>query len=135
MGNDSKEENSNRLAEIIGECYSHEDLAEWLGMTPEELEQARSSRQYLAVETSDGKWFYPAFQFLPGTNATLPGLNEILLTLTSGIKDEWTHALWLIGEVEYELNGKSVHQWLLNDGDIEVVMRLARIDAASWSGR
>lgn len=133
MREDSTEESSNKLAAMIGECYSTDDVAELLGLTREELEKARNSRAYLAVQTLDGEWFYPTFQFIPGTRTPLTGLNEILLILASGIEDEWTHALWLMSDGVHGLEGKSVRDWLVDGGDIEEPMRLARIDAAAWS--
>lgn len=133
MSKSSGEGTSNRLAEAIGECYRGEDLADWLNVTEDELEQARESHQYLAMKTADNHWVYPVFQFLPGTSETLPSLQKILLILASGIEDEWSHGLWLTSRIETQLDGKSVHEWLLHNGDIEEVIRLAQIDAASWA--
>lgn len=133
MNDSAQGELPNLAALAIGGCYTSLDTSRWLNISEDQLETLRKERKYLAIQGLDREWSYPAWQFLSGSTQTIPGLTGILKMLSKGTDDEWTHALWLVGRMEDELDGKPAHEWLAGGGDIEQVLTLARRDAASWS--
>lgn len=121
-----------RAADIIGPCYDTRGLMDWLGVTKKVLEKRRNTFRLLAIRQEE-KWVYPAWQFLPGSRETLPGLTSVLEQLSAGTGDRWTWALWLCGCVPDQLDGKPAWKWLADGGAIGAVLGLAEEDAASWA--
>ncbi|WP_323958859.1 hypothetical protein GC088_09885 [Arthrobacter sp. JZ12] len=123
---------SNALVEKVGPFYDLDGLATWLNLTHHQIQARREKQMILACSTADGEFIYPAWQFR-GDGEILPGLSSVLRVLATGINDGWTWALWLQTAIPEELGGKTVTDWLRNEGDVEPVLQLAAIDAAAWS--
>lgn len=121
----------NAMAEKVGPFYDGAGVQSWLGITRQALQKRRSTRNILGCRTADGHWIYPVWQF-QDDGKLIPGLSDVLRALATGMDDGWTWALWLVGTIPDQLDGKTVIQWLADGGDPEPVLRLAATDAAAW---
>lgn len=121
----------NAMAEKVGPFYDGAGVQSWLGITRQALLKRRSTRNILGCRTADGHWIYPVWQFQED-GKLIPGLPDVLRALSAGMDDGWTWALWLVGTVSDQLDGKTVIQWLTDGGDLQPVLRLAATDAAAW---
>ena len=122
---------SHPFDEVIGPFYDTPGLTQWLQITRQALHQRLKAASVLGCPLDDGSVVYPAWQFLDN-GATLPGLAEVLKSLSSGTGDAWQIALWLSAPSE-DLDGASVRDWLRANRSREPVLALARQSAAAWS--
>lgn len=114
-------------AAIVGPCYTASSFCRETGYSADQLQHAGDELSVLRLQTADGAYLFPAFQLVDG--APLPGLSRVLHALRSGIDDPWTWAQWLRGrEPGQELDGVE----RLRAGNVEVLEREARHDAAAW---
>ena len=70
-----------RLIKDNGGVRTTEQVAEFLGISPQAVNKRRTSRKLLALTFRRRGYMYPAWQFDP-IRGTLPGLEEVLLTLS-----------------------------------------------------
>ncbi|WP_150954654.1 hypothetical protein [Microbacterium testaceum] len=112
-------------ASIVGPCYTSKSCADELGLTVPGLVRATQEMRALRLTTRDGIELHPSFQIRD--RQLLPGLEQVLLILQTGLGDPWTWAQWLNAEVD----GRR-HVNKLWAGNLEVVLREARHDAWAW---
>ena len=125
--------NVTRAAQAIGPCYDSHTLWSWLGISKQAVEKRRKTHKLIGIQDNQGRWAYPAWQFVPGTNTTIPGLTNVLTELSKGTSDSWSWALWLVGQVPDTLDGKPAWQWLAEGNSIDPVVDFARADATAWA--
>lgn len=113
-------------AAIIGPCYTAERCAGELGIELPELAEAADQLRALRLRTRDELELYPSFQIR--RHQLVPGLEQVLRVLQTGINDPWTWAQWL----NTEERGRSAVRALWA-GDLETTLREARHDAWAWS--
>lgn len=133
MSDTPERQPASRMASQVGPFYDAAGVRSWLGVTSVDLSERRALHTVLACPTADGQVLYPAWQF-QRDGALLPGLRDVLETLSIGTCDEWTWALWLTSRVPGQLDGKSAVQWLTEGRDPSPVVNFARQDASSWAG-
>ena len=84
----------NSLATAIGPVYRQAGLAAASGCSRQAVHEWVRNRRVLTVTTSDGVVLIPAFQ-LDHRLRPLPGLEQVLSTLSADVVDDWTLAVWL----------------------------------------
>ncbi|WP_449407158.1 hypothetical protein [Microbacterium maritypicum] len=122
----------NPWARIIGPCYTLTSLARALNWTEAEVATAVEALDVLEVNTDEGVLLYPAFQVWAGR--LVPGLGDVLRTLSTGTKSRWTWAQWLNTRLDDGEGGElpsAIEQ--LRAGQLGDVLIEARHDAWSWS--
>lgn len=85
----------------------------------------------LRVRTADGRNAFPALQFDQSTGKVIAGLRPVLQVLLPAAATEWTVLDWLVTPMP-ELEDRRAIDALATDADL--VLRLARQDAAAWTG-
>lgn len=109
----------------IGPFYDSAGAIHQLGgLTKQALDSRRTNQTVLAMQTGDGHWLYPAWQFT--------GLGSIHTALTPVLKglrglDRWMAGVWLVAE-HPDLGGRSPRQALRDGVDSGDVARLALHD-------
>lgn len=100
----------------------------YLGISRQALAKKRRVRSLLGVPFRNGKFYYPTRQFRDG--AVLPGLKDVLDALSVGDDDPETWALWMAGQ---PADGERTNWDELRDGNVDLLVMLARRDAARWA--
>lgn len=112
----------------LGSFYDTEGARRHLGgMSKQAVAKRRAAGMVLAMQTSDGRWLYPTWQFSPagGVRQQLaPVLREF-----AGV-DGWTAATWLMNP-HPALGGDTPREFLADEGSPQRVVELARHDAAA----
>jgi hypothetical protein len=115
-------------ADIIGPCYTSAGIQRVLSISRSQLSRASRGLQILRLPTDDGPFLYPAFQI--ADYALIPGLDQVLAILRTGIDDPWTWAQWLNTKLPDQPN----HIEQLITGSIFTVLKDASRTAAAWAG-
>ena len=112
----------------LGPVYDTEGLRRLLG-TRDHLvtRQAVNKRRLLAVKTTSGRVYYPAFQF--HGSEPVDGVAEVLRIIDDDAVSRWTLAAWFVSP-EAELAGLRPIE-VLRAGGIEQVLGIARRWAAA----
>jgi hypothetical protein len=97
------------------------------GVTKQALDSRRGSQTVLAMQTGDGRWLYPAWQFT--------GQGTVHLALVPVLKklrglDRWMAGVWLTN-AHPGLEGRTPRRALAEHVDPEVVASLAAQDKAA----
>jgi hypothetical protein len=114
-------------ADILGPAYTTGRVCKFLGVTRQAVSQQVKARAMLRVVTSDKVALFPSFQFDRHGNR-VPGLKQVLDTLSLAYDDPWTWVWWLNTPVE----GRTMVQDLWA-GELEDVLAEAKADVASWT--
>lgn len=88
------------------------------------LDSRRTNQTVLAMQTGDGHWLYPAWQFT-GQGSIHAALAPVLKALRG--LDRWMAGVWLVAE-HPDLGGRSPRRALRNGVDSGDVARLALHD-------
>ncbi|MBM3714659.1 MAG: hypothetical protein FJW64_02810 [Actinobacteria bacterium] len=118
-------------ADIVGPCFTSGRLQQELGVGRAAVSKAVREHRAIRLDTSDRRTLYPAFQVQ--NRALVPGLNEVLPILKSGIDDPWTWAQWLNAPPPSLDPQRQRRIDRLVAGDIALVVSAARHDAAIWA--
>lgn len=114
-----------RWDDLLGPFFTTGQMTRLLGgISRQALSERRERRTVLGLRTADGVVVYPTFQ-LDAHNSVLRGLPEVLQCFDRQAVDEWTLAGWLVAR-HGALGGRSVVEWLQQDGDLEPVLAIAR---------
>ena len=109
--------------DVIGPFYGSGQVCRRLGgISRQALADRRARRRILALQTLEGDFVYPLFQFEGA--AVLPGLAEVLQLFASDPDDVWTVAAWLVAP-QVGLGGDSVVDWVRSDRSIVPVVTVA----------
>lgn len=119
---------SNPMADLVGPFYDTSGVRAMLATSRQSINQRTQRGTLLGVQTSDGAWLYPTFQFAGKT--LRPELVSVLRLLRD--QPRWSVAVWLRGPTE-DLDGQSPEQWLDTQQDPAIVERLARQTAHRWA--
>ncbi|MFZ5869464.1 MAG: hypothetical protein ACOYXW_02880 [Actinomycetota bacterium] len=92
------------------------------------VEHRRRRRTVLALQTSDGRWIYPTWQFRD--HEVMPGLAEVLAVFEE--HSNWSVGTWLTTPNK-DLDERTPVQWLNEGRDREHLLRLARHTAHRWA--
>lgn len=114
---------------LIGPFYDSVGVALRLKVTTETVRKHAGLHRLLGCRTAEGTLVYPTFQF-GDDDAPLPGLQDVLSTMSEGTNDSWQVALWLRTPSE-QLRGATPVDALL-EGKAEAVERLAEHTAIRW---
>jgi hypothetical protein len=113
-----------RLIEQNGGIFKTEEVAEYLGITPQAVNKRRTLRQLVGLTFRKRGYVFPAWQFTD--HGTIPGLERVLLALTG--HDEWMRNVFFINP-NTRLGGRRPLD-LLREGEIQEVL-----DAATEFGQ
>jgi len=120
---------TNRMADLVGPFHDTDGVAKRLNVPVDALPAARRDGLLLGVQTSDGAWIYPVFQFTGGQ--VDPDLLPVLHIFRHS--PPWSTAVWLCGPDD-DLAGLTPVEWLRAGNPAEVVIRNARHTAYNWNG-
>lgn len=109
-----------RLIEQNGGIFKTEEVAEYLGITPQAVNKRRASRQLVGLTFRKRGYVFPAWQFTD--RGTVPGLEQVLLALAD--HDEWMQNVFFINP-NTRLGGRRPLD-LLREGEIQEVLDSAR---------
>lgn len=120
------------LTQIVGPVCTTGSATAWLGISRQGLYKAVADNRIIAVQTSDGKWFYPTWQFRREKfgSEQIPALVTRLRTGLNNIEI----ASWFITTNE-KLSGLSPVQWLEQNRDPELLKRQAKAAGISRKTR
>lgn len=127
-------ETGNRLAQLVGDCYDTTGVMMVLGkhrpapVSKQAVEARRKRNAILALQTSDGRWVYPTFQFDDG------GVRDDVVKLLAAFGDspKWSVAAWLLTPAE-DLDDLTPVAWLGQGRPLHDVERLAGRTAGRWA--
>lgn len=119
------------LAEQVGPFYDTNALVQWLGRTRQAFSKGAANRKLLAVQTSDRKLLFPAWQF-DEHGRTLRDFDLVLTVLYEGTDDGWKVGSWMTTPVA-ELDGETAKDWLSEGKNSAVVVELAKQSVAAWT--
>lgn len=120
--------NANLMADLVGPFYDSDGVATLLNVPVDALLAAREDGLLLGVQTSDGAWVYPVFQFTG--NQVDPGLLPLLRVFH--YSPPWSTAVWLCTPEE-DLDGLTPVAWVRAGNPPDVVTRVARHAAHGWA--
>jgi hypothetical protein len=127
-------ESGNKLADLVGPCYLTVGVQTVLGrrrgapVSKQAVADRRSRGAILALNTADGLWVYPTWQFTGGEVRS-----EVITLLTIfGDSPRWSVAAWFRTPAG-DLAGQTPLQWLDRGAPLADVERLARHSAARWA--
>lgn len=132
---------TNRMAEQVGpEFLDTNGVSVMLAkpgaepVSKQAVEQRRKRRSLLALQTSDGRWIYPTWQFRD--HGVIPGLSEVLVAFDRDSREPapfstWSIGTWLTTPLD-DLGGATAVQWLGAGADCEHLLKLARDTANRW---
>jgi len=110
--------------EAIGPFYTTSSVGAILGgISRQAVADRRRRHTVFALQTSEGDWVYPAFQFR-SDGSVISALGSMQQRIADGLVDGWTLAGWLTAN-HASLGGVSVVEWIRNGGDEGVVDSLA----------
>lgn len=118
----------NEMADLVGPFYDTAGMRALLNTTRQAIHDRTARGTLLGVQTSEGQWIYPTFQF--DGDQPRRDLTETLKALRGGPR--WSVAVWL-RTADDELGASSPEQWLAGGGEQEAVVRLARHLAHEWA--
>lgn len=130
---------ANKMAEQVGpEFYDTNGVSVVLAepgaepVSKQAVEQRRKRRTILALQTSDGRWIYPTWQFR--NHEVIPGLAEVLGAFERDDRpfSAWSIGTWLTTSLD-DLDGSTAVEWLDVDADRDRLVTLARQTAAQWA--
>ncbi len=123
---------ANKIAEVVGACWSENKVLTTLGVTSETLAAWRSTGLILGLLTSDGTRVSRVTQFERRAGATevRPALLPVLRTLRAF--DLWAVAV-LLHTPAPGLDDASPLDWLYDGGAPEALARLAGTVAREWA--
>lgn len=127
-------ETSNRLAELIGDCYDAAGVQVVLGGSLKDAvsKQAVSTRRrrhtILAMQTADGRWVYPTFQFRE--RRVRDDITALLAVF--GDSPRWSVAAWFQTQAG-DLDGRTPLEWLASGASLDTLERLAGHTAGRWA--
>ena len=125
---------SNRLAELIGDCYDSAGVQVVLGGSLKDAisKQAVSTRRrrhtILAMQTADGRWVYPTFQFRE--RRVRDDITALLAVF--GDSPRWSVAAWFQTQA-VDLGGKTPLEWLASGASLDTLQRMAGHAAGRWA--
>ncbi len=106
--------------EAIGPFYTTSSVGAILGgISRQAVADRRRRHTIFALQTSEGDWVYPTFQFRPD-GSVISALGSIQQHLADDLVDGWTLAGWLTAN-HARLGGVSVVEWARSGGDEGVV--------------
>ena len=109
-----------RLIEQNGGVFKTDQVAEYLGITPQAVNKRRALRQLVGLTFRKRGYVFPAWQFTD--RGTVPGLEQTLSVLAS--HDEWMQNVFFINP-NTRLGGRRPLD-LLREGEITEVLDAAR---------
>ena len=109
-----------RLIEQNGGIFKTEEVAEYLGITPQAVNKRRALRQLVGLTFRKRGHMFPAWQFTE--RGTVPGLEQVLQALAD--HDEWMQNVFFINP-NTRLGGRRPVD-LLREGEIQEVLDSAR---------
>jgi len=109
-----------RLIEQNGGIFKTEEVAEYLGITPQAVNKRRALRQLVGLTFRKRGYVFPAWQFTE--RGTVPGLEQVLLALAD--HDEWMQNVFFVNP-NTRLGGRRPLD-LLREGEIQEVLDSAR---------
>lgn len=108
---------------VVGPFYSTSGVAVLLGGVSRQAVADRRRRSTIfALQTTEGDWVYPAFQF-DSHLSIYHALGSIQQRLPETVIDGWTLAGWLTAP-QAGLEGSSVVEWVHDGGDADTVEAL-----------
>lgn len=114
----------------VGPFYSTTGVRRLLGgITRQAVEDRRRRGSLVALQTAEGTWVYPAFQF-DERNRPIPAVVAAHRRLATGRIGAWTAAGALLGP-QPDLGGRSIVEHLRGGGDRGPVEELLRATVAS----
>lgn len=118
----------NAMADLVGPFYDTNGVATLLGVSVDALSAAREDGLLLGVQTSDGAWVYPTFQF------TGDRVDPALIPVFHIFRDSprWSAAVWLRTPDE-DLDELSPVEWLRAGNPPDAVTRIAGHAAHHWA--
>jgi hypothetical protein len=108
------------LIEQNGGVFKTDQVAEYLGITPQAVNKRRALRQLVGLTFRKRGYVFPAWQFTE--RGTVPGLEQILRALAD--HDEWMQNVFFIN-TNTRLGGRRPLD-LLREGEILQVLDAAR---------
>lgn len=135
------------LAEVTGPFYDASTLADWIGLTVDEIHKAADGNMFIWARAGDGSLAFPVWQFNDdgSVNPDLLSVANALHPDEPGVKDGWMALIWLTsvfpdrdkdGQTEpgYEnLQELPVYQHLKNGDCVTDLMQEALHDAYQWT--
>jgi hypothetical protein len=109
-----------RLIEQNGGVFKTDEVAEYLGITPQAVNKHRALRQLVGLTFRKRGYVFPAWQFTD--RGTVPGLEQTLLSLAN--HDEWMQNVFFISP-NTRLGGQRPLD-LLREGALQEVLEAAR---------
>lgn len=112
----------------LGPFYDSAGARLQLGLrTKQALDSRRKTQTVLAMQTGDGTWLYPAWQFTGDGH-----VHQVLLPALKALRgiDRWQAGVWLVSE-HPDLGGISPRQALREGVDPAAVARAAAHDKAA----
>jgi len=109
-----------RLIEQNGGVFKTEEVAEYLGITPQAVNKRRALRQLVGLTFRKRGYVFPAWHFTD--RGTVPGLEQVLLALAD--HDEWMQNVFFVNP-NTRLGGRRPLD-LLREGEKQEVLDAAR---------
>jgi hypothetical protein len=112
----------------VGPFYDSAGARLQLGLrTKQALDSRRNTQTVLAMQTRDGTWLYPAWQFTGDGS-----VHQVLLPVLKALRgmDRWQVGVWLVSE-HPDMGGISPRQALRDGVDPAAVARVAAHDKAA----
>jgi hypothetical protein len=115
----------------LGPLLTSAQVRELLGnVSRQRVDELLRSRRLIGMSDRSGRRRFPLFQFRDGRPTET--LVAAYWTVADGGADEWTAASWCVAP-HPALDGSSPVQWSKSDGDAELLVRVARQDAARFA--
>jgi hypothetical protein len=109
-----------RLIKQNGGVFKTEEVADYLGITPQAVNKRRALRQLVGITFRKRGYVFPAWQFTD--RGTVRGLEDVLAALAD--HDEWTQNVFFINP-NTSLNGRRPLD-LLRQGEVHEVLEAAK---------
>jgi hypothetical protein len=115
----------------LGPLLTSAQVRELLGsVSRQRVDELLRSRRLIGMSDRSGRRRFPLFQFRDGR--PIETLVAAYWTVVAGDADEWTAASWCVAP-DPALDGSSPVQWSKADSDAELLLRVARQDAARFA--
>jgi hypothetical protein len=115
----------------LGPLLTSAQVRELLGhVSRQRVDELLRSRRLIGMSDRSGRRRFPLFQFRDGR--PVETLIAAYWTVADGGADEWTAASWCVAP-DPALDGSSPVQWSKADSDTELLLRVARQDAARFA--
>lgn len=112
----------------IGPFYRTDQVVSLLGITRQAVNERLGKRTMLGMQTRDGVWVYPVYQF--EDRGILPRLPEVLRSFDRRA-DPWAVAAWLVSK-DARLGGERPLDRVRAGGALDRVKFLARDASRRW---